>query len=147
MPNRLDRILQVERLLLDEARAVYAESAAVERDERRDATLALERASGTEVSLAGAVPVSESISAEALRHRALCAARLERELLAARRRLSRFAVAKAGAGRAREALFARDRRKKGVETIAARRAALIINQIERHEEGVLDDLADGAHRG
>ena len=146
MPNRIDRILQVERLLLDEARAIYAEAAAVERDERRDAALALKRASGTEASLTGAIPASEPISTVALRHRALCAARLERELLAARRRLSRFAAAKAGERKAREALIARDLRKKGVETIAARRAAQFIKQIERHEEGVLDDLAGSAHR-
>jgi hypothetical protein len=146
MPNRIDRILQVERLLLDEARAAYAGAAAVEFDERRNATLAVERASGTETALAGAIPDSALISAEALQYRTLCAARLERELLAARRRLSRFAMAKAGAGKAREALIARDRRKKGVETIAAHRAAQIIKQIECQEEGGLDDLAGSVHR-
>ena len=145
MSSRIDRLVQIEKLLLDAAKAAYAGAGGAERAARDDARRALDTATRIEGEAGAAVGDEGPVGIDALRARALCTTRLEQALASARRRLATFAAAKSAAEAARGAMISRDRRKRGVETIAERRAAAIIKRIERYEEGVVDDLAGCQH--
>ena len=147
MASQLERLLQIERMLLDTAKAVYACAAAGEDAAQERARSTLKAASGTDREAVSSIPPAGPVTMVSLRDRALLMARLERVRAVAHRDLSVYADAKAAAETARSEMIAKDCRRKGYESILDRRRALKRKSIDAFEEGILDDLSGWNRRG
>lgn len=142
MRSRLERLLALERLLLDEAKAAHARAASDEHASRNEARRSLRDTAKIEEEADAAVGDAGPVAQDSLRHRALLRTLLDRTAAAARRRISAYAAARRAAGTALAQTIARDGRLKGIETIAGRRAAAILKKFDHNEEGMSDDLPD-----
>lgn len=142
MRSRLERLLALERLLLDEAKATHARAISGEHASRNEARRSLHDTAQIETAADAAVGDAGPVAQGSLRHRALLGALLDRTAAAARRRISAYADARKATETALARTIARDRRCKGIESIAARRALAILKQLDQIEEGMSDDLPD-----
>lgn len=142
MRSRLERLHALERLLLDEAKSAHARAVERERASLDDARRTLDDITRVEAAADAVVGDRGPVAHGSLRHRALLSALIDRTAAAARYRISAYAATRKATESALAQTIARDLRRKGIETIAGRRAAALLKRLDQIEEGMSDDLPD-----